>query len=150
MSSRVRLIELCGTGSEPALSEVEGTRSGRAKLGRVLYTVSRELKRSAQDLQKTLEGITHQIDKEPEKQGFNDFGDLLNNSIQALLSGITSTYDAPTQASKVKYEKLRLAVQKLISEYTAVSEKNVSEFRKKVQESGFSIFKDNSKVELKE
>ncbi len=108
------------------------------------------LRKSAEEVDKKLAAIHKKIEPEKNKQGLSDFEDVLSTKIRDLLGAVTSTYGAPTQGSRVKYDKLRKSVETLVKEFNETYEKDVARFQKKVQESGFTMFKPVERLELKE
>jgi hypothetical protein len=111
---------------------------------------SNALKKPAEELGQKLNALSKKIEPEKDKQGLNDFEDVLSPKVNDLLGSVTSTYGAPTQGSKVKYDRLKKVVGNLVRDFNETYEKEVARFQKRVQESGFTIFKSVEKLEMKE
>ncbi|MBL7961784.1 hypothetical protein JNL27_16240, partial [bacterium] len=109
-----------------------------------------DLKKAGEELQKKLTAFERKIEPDNDRQGFDDFEDVIMPEINTLMWTATSTYGAPTEGNRVKYEKIKKRMEALAKEYNELYEKDVAAYQKKVQDSGFSIFKAAEKAEVKE
>ena len=109
-----------------------------------------ELKKACDEIRKKLTAFEQRIDPDKDRQGFNDFEEVIAPQINELLGAVVSTYGAPVQGNRVKFDKIKKRVAQLVTDFNGLYEKDVAAFRKKVQDSGFSVFKTAEKVELKE
>ncbi len=108
------------------------------------------IKRSATELQKKLTDFSAQVDPEPMPHGFNDFIPSLLRETGDLLYSVTSTYEAPAENSRVKYDKTKKNIQKFLTGYEALRSKEWMDFQKTASESGAILFKPTEKIELKD
>lgn len=108
------------------------------------------LKKSGEDLQKKLTAFERKIEPDNDRQGFDDFEDVIMPEINGLMWTAMSTYGAPTEGNRIKYEKIRKRMEVMVSEFNELYEKDVAAYQKKVQDSGFSIFKTAEKAEVKD
>ena len=109
-----------------------------------------DLKKDGEELQKKLTAFERKIEPDNDRQGFDDFEDVIMPEINTLMWTATSTYGAPTEGNRVKYEKIKKRMEALVKEHNELYEKDVAAYQKKVQDSGFSIFKTAERAEVKE
>lgn len=109
-----------------------------------------DLKKSGEELQKKLTAFERKIEPDNDRQGFDDFEDVIVPEINGLLGAVTSTYGAPVEGNKVKYDLLKKRMENLAKEFNDLYDKDVTAYQKKVADSGFSIFKSAEKAEVKE
>lgn len=109
-----------------------------------------DLKKSGDELQKKLTVFERKIEPDNDRQGFDDFEDVIMPEINGLLYAVTSNYGAPVEGNRIKYDKIRKRMDALTKEFNELYEKETAAYQKKVQDSGFSIFKTAEKIEVKD
>ena len=103
---------------------------------------TRGLIRAAGELEKKLKTFSERLNPTPAKQGIADRSAGLSRRVSSAVMGISRSGIYPvSQAAQVQYEKVKVEAEAFLEELNAFYEKDVEEFKKMVEESGFSLFK---------
>jgi len=100
-----------------------------------------DLLKAADALEKKLKEFSETLNPTPPRQGIADRSSGLNSQVMSAVSGITRAGIEPiSQAAQVKYEKVKARTEEFATQLNAFYEKEVEEFKKLLQEAGFSLF----------
>ncbi len=81
--------------------------------------------------------------------GITDNSGVLTSEIGEVEFLSFNPMEKPMQNAQVKYEKTKELAESFVKEYNDLYAKDVAEFQKAVEASGFTIFSSYKKVELK-
>ncbi len=99
-----------------------------------------DLLKAADELEKKLKEFSETMNPTPPRQGIADRSAGLSNQVMSAVSGITRAGVEPiSQAAQVKYEKVKTRVEEFAAQLNAFYQKDVEEFKKLLQEAGFSL-----------
>jgi photosystem II stability/assembly factor-like uncharacterized protein len=112
-------------------------------------TKSKDLKKQGNELKKKLIVLMNKITPDSTQTGYHDNSGILTSEIGELGWMSSDPLEKPMQNALVKYDKTRKLEEEIIIEYNALYAKDVPDFQKAVQASGFTIFSNYKKVELK-
>jgi photosystem II stability/assembly factor-like uncharacterized protein len=102
---------------------------------------SADILKAADALEKKLKDLSETLNPTPTKQGMFDRSASLNSQVMSAVFGIARAGIEPvSQAAEVKYEKVKPKVEEFLTKYNDVYEKDVENFKKMLQEAGFSLF----------
>jgi len=100
-----------------------------------------DLMKAAEALEKKLKDFSETLNPTSPKQGIADRSTGLNSQVMSAVSGITRTGIEPvSQAALVKYEKVKPLVEAFVAKLNDFYQKDIEEFKKMLQDSGFSLF----------
>ncbi|MGA8265848.1 MAG: hypothetical protein WB779_15505, partial [Ignavibacteriaceae bacterium] len=108
-----------------------------------------DLKKQGNELKKKLVKLMNKITPDSSQTGYHDNTGILTSEIGELSFLTFNPVEKPNQNAQVKYEKTKKIAGDLLKQYNDIYSKNVPEFQKAVQASGFTIFSNYKKVELK-
>ena len=130
------------------------TRAGRElqQTQRAIQTVKDNLKAGrnpkAEDLRKAADALENKrlelaetLNPAPKKQGMSDWTATLQSQVMSAVMGIGGAGIEPvSQAAQVRYDKVVPKVREFLAKVNAFYEEDVEEFRKRLEESDFSLF----------
>ncbi|MGQ9673614.1 MAG: VPS10 domain-containing protein [Candidatus Aminicenantales bacterium] len=100
-----------------------------------------DLIKSGEALEKKLKEFSETMNPTPPRQGIADRSAGLSSQVMSAVSGITRAGIEPiSQAALVKYEKAKARAEDFAAKLNAFFEKDVEEFKKRLQDYGFSLF----------
>lgn len=103
----------------------------------------KDLLKAAGGLEKKLNEMSEILNPTPPKQGISDRSAGLSRQVMMAVYGMMSGGNQPiTQANKVRYEKAKAKVNDFLEKYNDLFQTDVENFKKLVEESGFSLFKE--------
>jgi len=103
----------------------------------------KDLLKAAGELEKKLNEMSEILNPTPPKQGISDRSAGLNRQVMMAVYGMMSGGNEPiSQASKKRYEKAIAKLSDFLEKYNALFQTDVENFKKLVEESGFSLFKE--------
>ncbi|RKY89504.1 hypothetical protein DRQ09_01235 [candidate division KSB1 bacterium] len=109
---------------------------------------AKEIRKSAENLKKTLSGVLDKLLGPQEKQG------ILARDITAIgkLSGVyrslQSSWDAPTEAQMIYLKQAEDFLGKTLVEFNRVFDEDVKAFKQKVESAGISLFPEREPLNL--
>ena len=109
-----------------------------------------ELIGAARDLDKKLKELSEILSPTPAKQGISDRSAGLSSYVRAAAFRRSSGNEPVSQAAKVKYEKAKVRLEAFLEKFNNVFQTDVENFKKKVEESGFTLFKAFKPLKLEE
>jgi len=102
---------------------------------------SDDLTKAADGLEKKLVELTEILDPTAQKQGMADRSQGLNRQVMSAVSGITGAGIEPvSQAAQTKYDKVRPRAEEFLTRVNEFYEKDVEDFKKTLQDAGFTLF----------
>ena len=102
-----------------------------------------DLIKAAGDLDKKLNEMSEILNPIPPKQGIADRSAGLNRQVMMAVYGMMSGGNEPiNEAAKVRYEKAVVKVGDFLERYNDMFQTDVENFKKLVEKSGFSLFKE--------
>lgn len=105
-------------------------------------TKAKALKESGQQLEKKLTTLLDKIMPDySKKQGIYDRSGALAPRIGELIETLSSSYNGPTQAAQVLYDKLSKRTDALVNEVNQLYQQEVIPYQKQVETAGVSIFR---------
>ncbi|HKI78162.1 MAG TPA: hypothetical protein VKA26_06450 [Ignavibacteriaceae bacterium] len=110
---------------------------------------AKDLKTQSKELEKKLVNLMNKITPDSTLTGIQNNSGILMSELGELGWLSYNPSGKPMQNALVKYEKVKKIAEKLIKEYNEIYSKDVPEFQKAVETSGFTIFNEYKKVELK-
>jgi photosystem II stability/assembly factor-like uncharacterized protein len=121
---------------------VEAARADLAPKTKVLMKAARELEAKLKELSEILNPT-------PPKQGIADRSASLRGQVMQAVRRITRAGSEPvSQAAEVEYEKVKVKAQAFLKKYNDFYETDVENFKKVLDESGFSLFKPFKPLKL--
>jgi hypothetical protein len=100
-----------------------------------------DLMKAARELEGKLKELSETLNPTPSKQGMADRSASLSGRVMSAVSGITRAGIEPvSQAAQVRYDKAKKLVEPFLAKFNEVFTKDVENFKKMVQDSGFSLF----------
>ncbi len=112
---------------------------------------TKELVKAAGELDKKLKDLSEILDPTPPKQGIIDTSEGLSGQVREALFGISGArYDPVSQAAKVKYDKVKVKAAAFLEKVNALFQTDVENFKKLLQDSGFSLFGSFKPLKLEE
>jgi photosystem II stability/assembly factor-like uncharacterized protein len=100
-----------------------------------------DITKAADDFEKKLKELTETFDPTPKKQGMADRSEGLNNQVMSAVFGIARAGIEPvSQAAQVKYDRVKPKAEEFLNRVNDFYEKDVENFKKVLQDSGFSLF----------
>ncbi|NIM91495.1 MAG: hypothetical protein GTO17_11170 [Candidatus Aminicenantes bacterium] len=110
---------------------------------------SKELMKAAKDLEAKLKELSETLNPTPPKQGIADRSAGLSRQVRRAVSMITRAGNEPiSQAAKVKYAKVKVKADAFLKKFNEFYKTDVENFKKLLEESGFSLFKPFKPLEL--
>ncbi len=110
---------------------------------------AKALKKKGNDLKKKLVSLMNKITPDSSLTGIRDNSGILTSELGELSFLTFNPTQRPMQNAEVKYEKTKKLAEELIKEYNDIYSKDVQDFQKAVESSGFTIFSSYKKAELK-
>lgn len=102
----------------------------------------RDLMKEAGDLEVRLKNFSETLNPTPPRQGIADRSAGLRTQVFRTVSLITGAGMEPvSEPARVKYEKVKLEVTKFLEELNGFFRTDLENFKKKVKESSFSLFR---------
>jgi photosystem II stability/assembly factor-like uncharacterized protein len=110
-----------------------------------------ELMKAVRDLEAKLKELSETLNPTPPKQGIADRSAGLRSQVRRAMMMITRAGNEPvSQAANVKYDKVKVKVDVFLKKFNEVYQTNVENFKKLLEESGFSLFKPFKPLELED
>jgi len=110
-----------------------------------------ELMKAARDLEAKLKELSETLNPTPPKQGIADRSAGLRSQVRRAMMMITRAGNEPiNQAAKVKYDKVKVKADAFLKKFNEVYQTDVENFKKLLEESGFSLFKPFKPLKLEE
>ena len=101
----------------------------------------RELMKGARELETKLKEFSETLNPTPAKQGMADRSAGLNSQVMSAAFGISGSGIEPvSQAAQVKFDKVKPKAEEFLAKLNEFYQKDVENFKKAVQDSGFSLF----------
>lgn len=110
---------------------------------------AKDLKKQGKELEKKLTTLMNKITPDSSLTGYRNTSGILTSEIGELGYFSFNPVEKPQQNALVKYEKTKKIAETLLAEYNSIYTKEVPEFQKAVETSGFTIFTEYKPVELK-
>ncbi len=110
---------------------------------------AKALKKQGNELKKKLVTLMNKITPDSTQTGYHDNSGILTSEIGELGWMSSDPLEKPMQNALVKYDKTKKLEEELINEFNTLYAKDVIDFQKAVQASGFTIFSNYKKVGLK-
>lgn len=102
---------------------------------------TRDLVKAANELDGKLKQLAEILNPTPPKQGIADRSMGLSSQVMQAVSGISRAgYEPISQAAQVRYEKAKVKAGEFLEKFNNLFQTDVENFKKMVQESGFSLF----------
>jgi len=100
-----------------------------------------DLIKAARELDTKLKEFSETLNPTPPKQGMADRSAGLSGQVNSAVSGISGAGIEPiSQAAQVRYEKVKPKVNAFLAKFNDFYQKDVENFKKMLQDSGFSLF----------
>lgn len=110
---------------------------------------TRDLVKAARNLEEKLKELSETLNPTPPKQGIADRSAGLRNQVMMAVMMIMRAGDEPIgQAATVKYEKVKVKVEAFLERLNDFYQTDVENFKKLLNESGFSLFKPFKPLKL--
>ena len=110
---------------------------------------TRDLIRAARDLDKKLKELSETLNPTPPKQGIADRSAGLRSQVmQGVMMMMRAGNEPIGQAAKVKYEKSKAKAEAFLKKFNDFYQTDVENFKKLLDESGFSLFKTFKPLKL--
>lgn len=110
---------------------------------------AKDLKKQGKDLEKKLVDLMNKVTPDSSLTGIRNNSGILMSELGEVGFLTFNPIEEPMQNAMVKYEKTKKIAETLVKEYNDIYSKDVQEFQKAVEASGFTIFSDYTNVELK-
>lgn len=102
---------------------------------------TQDIIKAAKELEAKLKEFSEALNPTPPKQGMADRSAGLSAQVRSAVSLITGAgYEPVSQAAEVKYEKVKAKVNEFLAKFNDFFQKDVENFKKLLQEAGFSLF----------
>ena len=98
------------------------------------------LAKAGKALESKLDSLMEQFIPNDERSGIYDRQAEIMPQIGSLQGTIGSSYDAPTEAAQVKFEKLKIRLGGVLERVNKFFETDVSAYRQQVENAGFTVF----------
>ena len=100
-----------------------------------------DLRKAADELEKKRRELAETLNPAPAKQGMTDWTASLQSQVMGAVTGIGGAGIEPvSQAAQVRYDKVVPKVREFLAKVNEFYEKDVEGFRKRLEESDFSLF----------
>jgi photosystem II stability/assembly factor-like uncharacterized protein len=100
-----------------------------------------DLGKAGRDLEGKLKALAEELSPTPPKQGIGDMSAGLMSQVRSAAGGITRAGLEPvSQAARVKYDRVRVKAEAFLEKYNSLFQTDVENFKKKMVETGFSLF----------
>jgi len=100
-----------------------------------------ELMKAAREIDGKLKEFSEALSPTPTKQGMADRSSGLSSQVMSAVSGISGAGIEPvSQAAQVRYEKVKPKLSAFLAKFNDFFQKDVENFKKMLQDSGFSLF----------
>lgn len=97
--------------------------------------------KAVEALEKKIKELSETLNPTPPRQGIADRSTGLSSQVMSAVSGLSGAGIEPlSQAALVKYEKVKTLVNDFAIRFNAFYQKDIEEFKKMLQEAGFSLF----------
>ncbi len=110
---------------------------------------AKDLRKKGSALEKKLVSLMNKITPDSSLTGIRDNSGILTSELGELNFLTFNPTEKPMQNALVKYEKTKKIAENIVKEYDDLYAKDVTEFQKAVEASGFTIFGNYKKVEVK-
>ena len=112
---------------------------------------TRDLIKAARGLEAKLNELSEILNPTPPKQGIADRSAGLRSQVMQAVMMIMRAGNEPVgQAAKVKHEKVKTQVEAFLEKFNTVYQTDVENFKKLLEESGFSLFKPFKSLKLED
>lgn len=108
------------------------------------------LSKSARSLEKRLDSLMYLLVPDETRAGIHDRSAELSSQVGEVMFGLNGSFDAPTQATQVKYDKVKVKVAAVLASINELFAKDIPAFKQQVENAGFSVFGKIESVNLKE
>jgi len=109
----------------------------------------KELGKAARDLSSKLKTFSERINPTPPKQGIADRSAGLQSQVMSAVMGIVRAGVEPiNEPARVRYERAKEKLTQFITELNEFFSTEVENYKKKLQESGFSLIKSYQPIEV--
>lgn len=110
---------------------------------------TRDLMKAARGIEAKLKEISETLNPTPPKQGIADRSAGLRSQVmQAVMMMMRAGNEPIGQAAKVKYEKVKVKAEAFLKKFNDFYQTDVENFKKLLNESGFSLFKPFKPLKL--
>jgi len=110
---------------------------------------TRDLMKAARGLEAKLKELSETLNPTPPKQGIADRSAGLRSQVMQAVRAMTRAGNEPIgQAAKVMYEKVKVKAEAFLKKFNDVYQTDVENFKKVLEESGFSLFKPFKPLKL--
>jgi len=103
----------------------------------------------ADELTKKLKTFSEKIFRDRNLKGIRDNSEKFLSKLYDALGGFSNQYQPATQAAQYKYERVKKELEPVLKEANELFKTDVDAFKKVLESSGFSFFKEFKPVELK-
>jgi len=111
---------------------------------------NKDLMQAARDLDKKLKELAEILNPTPPKQGIADRSAGLRSQVMMAVRGMRGGHEPISQAARVRYEKAKPKVEEFLKKVNTVYETDVENFKKKLKEADFSLFKPFKAIKIEE
>ena len=102
---------------------------------------SADILKAADELEKKLKDLSEALNPTPAKQGMADRSSGLNSQVMRAVFGISGAGIEPvSQAAQVKFDRVKPLVEAFLTKFNDFYQKDVENFKKTLQDTGFSFF----------
>lgn len=108
------------------------------------------LAKSGKALEKKLDSLMYTIVPDESRSGIYDRSAELSAQVGEVLFGTGGSFDAPTQAAQVKYDKVKTILGQTLKAINDVYASDVAKFKQDVETAGFSIWGKIESIIIKE
>lgn len=109
----------------------------------------KELMEEAKALDEKLKALSEKVRPDPDRQGISDRTVSLSSKIFMAFRGVANNFEPLTQAAEVQLKKTKALVEEFFGEYNKLFQTEVEAFKKRVVDSGVSLFKPFKPLSLK-
>lgn len=110
---------------------------------------TRDLMKAARGLESKLKELSETLNPTPPRQGITDRSVGLRSQVSRAVRGMTRAGNEPiSQAAEVGYEKVKVKAEAFLKKFNDFYQTDVENFKKVLNESGFSLFKPFKPMKL--
>ncbi len=110
----------------------------------------KELMEEAKALDEKLKALSEKVRPDSNRQGISDRSASLSSKIFMLFREVANNFEHLTQAAEVQLKKIKALVEEFFGEYNKLFQTEVEAFKKRVVDSGVSLFKPFKPLSLEE
>jgi hypothetical protein len=109
----------------------------------------KELMKEAKALDEKLKALSGKVRPDSSRQGISDRTASLSSKIFSLAREVANNFEPLTQAAEVQLKKTKALIAGFFDEYNKLFQTEVEAFKKRVAESGVSLFKPFKPLRLR-